>query len=154
MSHDLTEKLAKLAALYPKTFFVREQDRRPLKLGIHRDLNSDTTHGLSSNDVRQVVGQYCSSAGYLASCTEGAERIGLDGEVTGTVTAEAVQKMHCAQQAKAEKKAVVAVERQTRKPAAPAPTTASAARIAASNANGKRITLSDLRAAARQRQGA
>jgi ProP effector len=146
---DLTEKLAKLAALYPKTFFVREQGRRPLKLGIHHDLNSDTTHGLSSNEVRQVIGWYCSSPAYRAAVVEGAIRVGLDGEAAGEVTAAAaaVAKAAMRREVKAERKAVAAVvvpETSTQAE----PTNAKPLK----NSNAVRLSLAGLRAAAKARQ--
>ncbi len=40
MEHEMETKdlLAKLAALYPAAFFLAGADRKPLKLGVHRDL--------------------------------------------------------------------------------------------------------------------
>jgi ProP effector len=149
MSHDLIEKLAKLAALYPKTFFVREQDRRPLKLQIHRDLNSDTAHGLSSNDVRQVIGWYCSSPAYRAAVVEGAIRVGLDGEAAGEVSAAAaaVAKAAMRREVKAERKAVAAV-------VAPETSTQAEPTNATSlkNGNAIKLSLAGLRAAAARRR--
>ena len=37
MSEDCHEAVGKPAALYPKTFFVAPEDRRPLKIGIYHD---------------------------------------------------------------------------------------------------------------------
>jgi ProP effector len=87
MSLDLIEKLA---SVYPRAFFVRPEDRKPLKLGVHRDLRSDVAHGLSHAELRRAVGHYCRSPGYLAACTEGAERIDLNGLAARSVSAEAV----------------------------------------------------------------
>jgi ProP effector len=144
MSDDLTEKLA---AIWPKAFFINQDARRPLKLGIHRDMVGQA-HGLSGTDLRRAVSQYCGSPGYLAACTEGAVRIDLAGMPAGMVTAEAVAaavKMALSQktrqrEAKAERAvaAAVAPEQQTEK--------------ASTKAAPKRLSLSELRTAARQRQ--
>jgi ProP effector len=154
MSHDLTEKLAKLAAAYPKAFFLDQADRRPLKLGIHHDLLG-ADMALSRTEVRQAVGWYCQSPGYLAAMVEGAVRIDLNGMPAGTVTTEAIaaavkaaqlsQKMRERRDAKAERKAVtaaVAPEQQTEKPAA------------LKNGNAIKLSLADLRAAAARRRQA
>jgi ProP effector len=150
MSDDhLIEKLAKLVSAYPKTFFPRPEDRKPLKLGIHGDINSDTTHGLSSNDVRQVIGWYCSSSAYRAAMVEGAIRVGLDGEAAGEVTAAAaaVAKAAMRREVKAERKAVAAVV---------APETSTQAEPMNAkplkNSNAVRLSLAGLRAAAKARQ--
>jgi ProP effector len=148
MSSDL---IAKLVAIWPKAFFINQADRRPLKLGIHRDMAGQAC-GLTSTELRRAVSQYCQSPGYLAACTEGAPRIGVNGEVAGTVSAEAVQKMHCAQQAKAEKVAAVTPERQMRKVSTQAAPSAEAAAIRDKNANGAKLSLADLRVAAKARQ--
>jgi ProP effector len=156
MSYDLIEKLA---AAYPKAFFPNQADRRPLKLGIHHDLNSDKGHGLTGAEVRQAVGWYCQSLGYLAAMTLGAPRIDLNGMPAGRVTAEGVdaavkaaglsQKMRRERcEAKAEKKAVaaaVAREQQTEKAVVPM-------RQDKNDNVAKRLSLADLRVAARQRQ--
>jgi sRNA-binding protein len=126
-------------------------------LSIHRAMAA-RSHGLSGADLRRAVGQYCRSPGYLAACTEGAERIDLNGMPAGAVTAEAVgaavkaarlsQKTRREQrETKLAEKAVVAVvapERQTEKAAVPMRQD--------KNANGAKLSLFDLRVAARQRQ--
>jgi hypothetical protein len=83
------EYIEKLVAIWPKAFFTNQSARKPLKLGIHRDM-AGQSHGFSSAELRRAVGQYCRSPGYLAACTEGAERIDLNGLVIGSVSAEAV----------------------------------------------------------------
>jgi ProP effector len=88
MSYD--HLIEKLALVYPRTFFLDQAKRRPLKQGIRRDLSSDITHGLTDAEIRQALGWYCRSAGYLASMIEGTARVNLAGEPSGTVSAEAV----------------------------------------------------------------
>jgi ProP effector len=149
MSDDLVEKLA---ALWPKAFFINQDARKPLKLGIHRDMVGHA-HGLSGTDLRRALGQYCNSPGYLAACTEGAERIDLNGMFAGTVTAEAVAaavRMALSQktlqrEAKVEKAVAVAAvpERQV-----------ALKNDDPKNGNAIKLSLSDLRAAAARRRQA
>jgi ProP effector len=112
-------------------------------------------HGLTGAEVRQAVGWYCQSPGYLAAMTLGAPRIDLNGMPAGQVTAEGVnaavkaaglsQKMRRERwDAKTGEKAVVA--------AAAPETSTKAAPKNAKNDNVVRLSLADLRAAARQRQ--
>jgi ProP effector len=156
---DDTEKLVeKLVAVYPRAFFRDLAQRRPLKIGIHRDLSSDASHGLSPTELRQALGWYCRSPGYLASMIEGTERIDLNGMPAGTVTAEAVgaavkiarlsQKGREQRETEAGEKVVAvaaAAERQMEKAATPV-------RQDKNDNAVRRLSLSDLRVAARQRQ--
>ena len=61
--------------------------RRPLKIGINRDLVAADT-GISSTQLRQALGAYTSSPSDLRACCEGAARIGLDGQPAGSVSEE------------------------------------------------------------------
>jgi sRNA-binding protein len=152
MSHDLTEKLiAKLASVYPKTFFVDPAQRQPLKIGIHVDILADAAHSLSRTEVRRAVGWYCRSSGYLAGIVEGAARVDAKGEAAGEVTAAAaaVAKAAMRREVKAERKAVAAVvvpETSTQA----VPTNAKTLK----NGNAIKLSLSDLRAAAARRRQA
>jgi sRNA-binding protein len=147
MSDDLIEKLVRA---YPKTFFLDQASRRPLKLRIHDDLRSDVSHGLTDAELRTALHCYCTSPGYLASMIEGTDRIGLDGLAAGSVTVDAVnaavkiarlsQKNREQRETKVGKAVAVAAtpERQTEKASTPAP---SAARITAPNGKPCRRTL-------------
>ena len=156
MSYDSTEKdlIQKLVVAWPKAFFINQDARRPLKIGVHRDM-AGHAHGFSDAELRRAVSQYCRSPGYLAACVEGAVRIGLDGEVAGEVSVEAVaaavkavrlsQEMRREQrETKMEEKAGVAAaaasEQQMEK--------------ALTKAAPERLSLADLRVAARRRQEA
>ena len=92
MSNDQSENdlIEKLAATWPKAFFVNQDARRPLKLGIRGDMAAQP-HGLTDAELRRALGQYCRSSGYLTAMVAGAERIDLNGMPAGTVTAEAVR---------------------------------------------------------------
>lgn len=76
-----------LATWYPRAFFVYEHRRRPLKVGIAHDLAAATAGAIVASDVKTALGCYTGNAGYLAACREGAARVDLNGEPSGTVTA-------------------------------------------------------------------
>ncbi len=126
------EIVAKLAALYPKTFFLEQRDRRPLKLHIDREIKAATD--LSWHRLRIALAWYTRGFGYLSNSIEDAARIDLTGEPAGTVTAD--QAAHAREQLAQYSKA------KTKHPptqaAAPAPA--------------PRSSLADLRAAAKARQ--
>jgi ProP effector len=150
MSRDPVERLIEK---YPRTFFQNQADRRPLKIGLHRDLVADTArHGLSRDELRKALARYCSSPGYAAATVLNAPRIDLAGEPAGLVTADAVSAAIRAarlsrksgrerREIRVEGKAVVAA-------AAPEPSTNQ------NNQNGTRLSLTDLRNAAQQRRAA
>jgi sRNA-binding protein len=156
MSHDLTEKLIEqLALVYPKTFFVEQNARRPLAIGIHRELRSDASHGLTDAELRTALHRYCTSPGYLASMIEGTDRVGLDGLAVGSVSAEAVapavkiarlsQKSREQREAKAEKAVVAAA-------VVPEQQVAPKNDLGSKNGNAVRLSLAGLLAAAKARQ--
>ncbi|QEW07029.1 ProQ/FINO family protein [Nitrincola iocasae] len=69
---------------YPEVF---SRDKvRPLKIGIQEDLVADDK--VSRTKIKRALASYVRSPQYLRSFQEGAERIGLDGQPAGTVTAE------------------------------------------------------------------
>jgi ProP effector len=132
-------------------FFVEQNARRPLGLGIHRDLRADAAHGLTDTELRTALHCYCTSPGYRAAVVEGATRVSLDGEAAGEVTAAAaaVAKAAMLREVKAERKAVAAV-------VAPEASTQAEPTNVTSLKNGNAIKLSPagLRAAAARRRQA
>jgi ProP effector len=69
---------------YPDVF---SRDKvRPLKIGIQEDLVADDK--VSRTKIKRALASYVRSPQYLRSFQEGAERIGLDGQPAGVVTAE------------------------------------------------------------------
>jgi sRNA-binding protein len=82
----MNDLIGKLAEAHPATFFLAGADRRPLKIGIHRDLAAAKT--LSCRQLKRALAQYTGSLGYLSNMRENAPRVGLDGRPAGTVTAE------------------------------------------------------------------
>lgn len=131
-------------------------DRRPLKIGIHRDL---VARGVDRRTARIGLSRYCGQIGYHQALVEGAARIDLDGQPAGIVTpqearfakknyvamleaAVSKQKGRCEQTAQGHKAAPEARQRPAViKPAAAAPAVAPTARLG----------LAELRAAGRQR---
>ena len=84
-----TETIDQLAALYPKTFFVVPEDRRPLKIGIDRDLAGAAAGIMSRVALKRTMRFYTMSVGYLTSMVEGALRLDLNGDPVGRVSAQA-----------------------------------------------------------------
>jgi ProP effector len=82
----MNDQIGKLVEAHPATFFLVGADRRPLKIGIHRDLAAAKT--LSARQLKRALVRYTGSLGYLSNMREGAPRIGLDGQPAGAVTAE------------------------------------------------------------------
>ena len=67
-----------LSRVYPAAFPARGR-RRPLKIGILKDIICDGSHGLPAGQVRVFLSIWTRSTSYLESVARGKERIGLDG---------------------------------------------------------------------------
>jgi ProP effector len=142
---EVRAAFALLSEKFPECFAVFEQRRRPLKIGIHRDILARLDGALTPRELSSTLGCYTANPSYRRRLLEGATRIDLDGNVAGTVTAaqEAVARSKIASA-----KARAAARKQSQKqkagpPAQPAQQPAT-----------KRDGLSDLRAAAQQRRKA
>jgi ProP effector len=90
-THD-PEKRARVLALiellaerFPKCFAVYQARRRPLKLGIHKDVVA--VLDIDAAALSEALRCYVSASGYLYQCRVGAPRIDLNGEAAGEVTA-------------------------------------------------------------------
>jgi sRNA-binding protein len=88
---DLESAVEALCEAYPKTFFINARLRRPLKLGIAKDVKADLAtdpdNELKFYDIDRTLEWYCGHVGYLiASSVAGAARINLAGTKAGTVT--------------------------------------------------------------------
>jgi sRNA-binding protein len=73
---------------FPRTFFAYQERRRPLKIGIHHDLAAALGEAVEQKLLHAAFGYYARNPAYLKKQRAGAERIDLDGNVAGTVTAE------------------------------------------------------------------
>ena len=132
-----------LAERWPHTFAIYQCRRRPLKIGIDNDIAA-AAGAIATDELKAALRFYCGNIGYLLACREGAERIDLNGDVAGTVTA--AEAAHAAgiiarrQNKSAPKRDAVAAAKPIVPPAVPPPTTP------------LRLSLSDLREAARRRR--
>lgn len=73
---------------YPDCFAGKGQQKRPLKIGIHKDVLSDGREkmpGLSCRLIRAGLRDYVSGPTYLRNMLAGTPRIDLDGNPDGVV---------------------------------------------------------------------
>jgi len=82
----IDEVITLLATRFPKTFFVHETHRRPLKLGIHRDIGAVLGDVVDRRTLHAVLRYYVSNIAYRKSQQAGVDRIDLDGNAAGVVT--------------------------------------------------------------------
>lgn len=75
-----------LAKSFPKCFAVFAQRRKPLKLGIHKDILERLADVVSADDVMWALRFYCGHKVYRSRLVAGAWRYDLDGNVAGAVT--------------------------------------------------------------------
>ena len=138
--------IAALAARFPKCFAVPDTRRRPLKVGIDADLLAALGNNIPRTQVIRALAMYCSSNGYLERVLTGAWRIDLEGEPAGVVTAD--DERH----AKAKRAAIRArhdtgTQAARRAHGGPAPPPKAEPPMGP-----KRLSLADLREAARRRR--
>jgi ProP effector len=79
--------LALLADRFPHVFAVDPKLRKPLKVGIADDLAAALDGVISRRQLAFALAAYCDSVSYLMNCTLGAERVDLNSNAAGTVTA-------------------------------------------------------------------
>ena len=77
-----------LASTWPACFAVKFRDRKPLKIGIAKDVAAATEGAITPEELEAAFGLYTRQTGYLKALKEGAVRVDLDGNPAGTVTAE------------------------------------------------------------------
>jgi sRNA-binding protein len=70
--------IARLEQPYPACFYAARQQRRPLKIGIRRDLAA-LDLGISRRELDSALACYVNGICYLRSLRVGADPIGLDG---------------------------------------------------------------------------
>jgi ProP effector len=80
--------LALLCNQFPKAFFMYEGRRRPLKIGIHRDLDAALDASVDRKILHAALRFYTRNVGYRRAQKAGAARIDLAGEAVGTVSEE------------------------------------------------------------------
>ena len=78
-----------LAERWPACFFVYEQHRRPLKIGIRDDILAALDEiAVSKRGLRRAMRSYVGNEVYCSRLVVGAVRIDLDGQPAGIVTRE------------------------------------------------------------------
>ena len=117
-----------LCERFPGTFARNPAERQPLQRGIDRALVARLGGIVSRNALKRVLSIYTACPEYRATLIEGAARIDLDGNPAGAVSAREAAYALAPRPAKTK----------------PAPSTPPAP---------KRLSLDDLRRAARQRKG-
>jgi ProP effector len=85
--------IARLERLWPRCFVVYEGRRRPLKLGIDRDVIAQCQQAIDKGlntvkDLRRALRHYVGNTNYLKACGQGVGRVDLDGRIVGVVTAD------------------------------------------------------------------
>jgi len=96
--------IAELVRQFPQAFFAEPADVRPLKRGVLGDVYARTV--VSHRRIKAALQSYCNSVHYLKASTQGTVRIDIAGEPAGDVTA---QEAESAQQRLAAKKKKTAV---------------------------------------------
>ena len=131
--HAAEALIGLMAERWPKCFAVYEGRRKPLKIGIHHDIDV----GVAPEMLSLAMRLYTNNVGYLRSMRAGAARIDLEGNAVGTVSDEDVAHASRTLEHRAARKA-----RQPAPVPAPAPEPTPP----------KRLTLADLKEAARLRK--
>jgi ProP effector len=85
---DIDAMIALLCEQFPRAFFQFQDRRRPLKIGVHRDILDRLGDVIDAQELRAAMRFYTGNVGYRRCQTAGADRIDLDGTVAGSVTAE------------------------------------------------------------------
>jgi ProQ/FINO family len=82
------ETLLVLRERFPATFArLNARARPPLKIGIRDELFAALPE-IDAIEIARALRFYVCGAAYVKSCVEGAQRIGLDGQVAGVVAAD------------------------------------------------------------------
>jgi sRNA-binding protein len=83
---DARPIIAMLCEKFPGCFVMYEQRRRPLALGIHREVAA-AMPTLTKEQISAAMRSYVGNEFYCRACREGAPRINLMGHEAGVVTA-------------------------------------------------------------------
>jgi len=132
--HAIAATIELLAETFPKCFSIYQERRRQLKLGIHLDIQAALDGAVTPAELHRALGTYCSNPIYLGHMRKGAWRLDLNGEPAGTVTAD--EEAHA-------KATLVRIR---------AKQAARTAAVEAQAPTPKRLSLSDLKAAAIRRK--
>ena len=80
--------IALLASTWPRCFSAPISGRRPLKVGIGKEIAAATEGAITPEELDAALRLYVTHKGYLRKLREGVQRVDLDGNPAGTVTAE------------------------------------------------------------------
>jgi ProP effector len=83
--------LGVLADLWPAVFSIEPRLRRPLKVGIDKDILAAADGAIIPEELKVALGSYTGAKAYLKTLRDGAPRIGLDGKQEGQVSAGAAR---------------------------------------------------------------
>lgn len=82
------EWLPALIERFPQTFFGDPKARKPLKIGVHKDILALDDNKLAAYQLTSALRWYTGALGYQLSIKQGEARIDLQGEASGEVSAE------------------------------------------------------------------
>ena len=88
MSHDPTimATLELLAARWPAAFAVHQARRRPLAIGIHRDILAALDGAVTPDELSRALRFYTGNRVYLRRIAAGVTRVDLNGAPAGVIT--------------------------------------------------------------------
>lgn len=72
---------------FPKCFAGKGKDKRPLAIGIHKQV-FEAAPDLSHRSIRLAIRDYVTGYKYIRNMRTGATRVNLDGSPAGVVSAE------------------------------------------------------------------
>jgi ProP effector len=84
---EIAAALALLAKAFPECFSLYAARRRPLKVGIHKDILERLGEAMTPHKLGSALACYVANGSYRRKLLAGASRIDLDGNPCGTVTA-------------------------------------------------------------------
>lgn len=76
----------RLVAMFPFCFAASGEPKRPIKIGIRQDIMA-RTDAFTSLELYCGLGHYTNKPSYLRAMIEGADRIDIDGNPAGVVSA-------------------------------------------------------------------
>ena len=88
MISDRFEIIQLLCDRWPRCFARYQQRRKPIKIGIDKDILAVLAGTVSKRDLARALGVYVYNPTYLRRLKAGAARYDLDGRVAGHVTHE------------------------------------------------------------------
>jgi ProP effector len=141
--------LALLCERFPRVFVRHQARRRPLKIGIHKDLEAALDGAVTPADLSRALAVYVANPIYRSRLLVGAWRYDLDGNPIGAVTPKEAQ---VRPRGKPKPSAPPDDSKQSSAPPAPPPAKATKPPAAATKAEVRRLSLADLRAAALRRK--